>query len=231
LKSLADSIIGGLDRDKRAMYNFMWQGKLFGTFKSWLPARIDRLYGETIQENQHRFKGRYHFEVDPDTKEVTAVWKGNFHEGIAQSVLVTAFNAKKMAENMFKGKDVNANVIPLNDVQKANLMKLTADSVFIGMASIIGYYMTRVDWEDKEYGDDLEMIARRSIQDLVATYDVIGNIRDIMATPVAVSYIMKVLNTSWNLMTGEKSAKYQLDNVLNITPIKKDLELFSKYLL
>lgn len=185
IKGQADMVIGGFDRDTRGLYSFHSLGKLLGLFKTWLPARINRGFSESYKSE---IMGNYEFITDADGNTV-AVWKGEQLEGMMNTLMYYFWYLGKYKESPKE----------LTTAQQNNLRRVVGDVAMIASAFLL--YGILPDDDDKtKLDDNAAFTIRRSIDDLLASYNILS-LANFLYTPIAVVYAQRTLNQLFNVMT------------------------------
>jgi hypothetical protein len=194
LKFEADSIVGGFDRETRALYNYWAMGKLFMLFKTWLPARLNKGFDE---EFMNQIGGSYELvETDDGSKEI--VWKGKQMEGIMFSFLNLSFNLKQYLRKAEQSE--------LTQNQQENLKRMLGDILLISTIAMAASALAaglKDDEGDKLsfMEDEMVKIIARSTEDLIATYNIFTFATE-FGTPISIRYTMDLLNNVWNALAA-----------------------------
>ena len=155
-KDTMDSTFGGMDKETRGWYNYHWLGKMLGIFRSWLPARIDMF---TQKPGEKFVAGDYKF-VKDENGELHAEWKGLQVEGFMYTIGLLGFNIKQLLKR--------AETKPLNEAQKTNVARMSADLVMIGAGLLTASLID--DDEDKSKLDhEAATLLTRALQDVMVT--------------------------------------------------------------
>lgn len=218
MKFEADSIVGGFDRETRALYNYWALGKLFMLFKTWLPARLNK--GFDSQFN-NEVAGSLEFDEDEEGNRYV-VWKGKQMEGILFSFMAYTFNLKQMLRK--------AETAELNQNQKENLVRMMGDSLLMAGAALSASTIAAALTDDKDkklsfLEDRFVTIIARSTEDLIATYNILQFVTD-FGTPISIEYTLDLFN---NLLNAAAALPNPNDEVFkhladNVTVVKDAVE-------
>lgn len=207
VRGMANYLLGGFDRETRAMINFRWWGKLLVSMKNWLPAKIQRW---TNPRFESQMIGEYVFQTN-DAGENIAVWKGEQIEGIFMSL-----NAMT---KWIKDTVVGAQSTPLTKIQKDNLIRATGDLALIALSTLAAIELGDDD-EDKIGVDDWTAnIIRRGAEDLTVIYNIISG-DDFLWTSVPLEYLSSVAKTLTNALTGD----VDLEKIGRVVPVSRQVE-------
>ncbi len=216
LKNLSDSIIGGFDRESRALYSFYSLGKFIGLFKTWLPARLNAMFDTNFVS---KMNGSYHFEKRPDGT-TTAVWTGKQMEGILHTMLYMGWYVKKYRDNPYQ---------KLTPHQKNNIRVMATHASVLATATLISLAFEAGD-DDKEdpWKKAAASTLQRSLGDIIATYNILA-LKDFLYTPIAIVFIDRTLNQTWNIMSGEKEINRKtLSDIAAKIPVTNYLSSFNE---
>lgn len=215
IKNLSDSIIGGFDRESRALYSFFSLGKFIGLFKTWLPARLNALFDTKFVS---KMNGSFHFEKKPDGTYST-VWTGKEMEGILHTLMYMGWYAKKYRENPYQ---------KLTPHQKNNIRIMAVHTAVLATATLALLSMEAGD-DDRE--DPWKKMAattlQRSLGDIIATYNILA-LKDFLYTPIAIVFIDRTLSQTWNILSGEKELdRNNLSKIASKIPVSNYLSSFN----
>jgi hypothetical protein len=211
LKFEADSIIGGFDRETRALYSYNALGKLMGLFKTWLPSKLNRGFDKPFES---MVNGQYVIETD-NTGVKTAVWRGKQMEGIVHSLLAGLWYVRNI-----KNKQ---NQVPLTEVQKQNLYQFATDFIIIGIA-MLGWAGIPDDDRESQLDDESADLLRKSVQDLLSVYNMF-QVAELLYTPVAIEFLDKSMRQVWSIAAGVGDPEKQtVDQILDTAPVTRHFE-------
>lgn len=179
IKGQADNVIGGFDRDSRGIYSFHSLGKFLGLFKTWLPARLNKGFSESYVSD---VMGNYEFEQD-ENGNTTAIWKGEQMEGMMNTLLYYGWHLAKYRKSPEK----------LTNVQRGNLRKIIGDIIMLSSAMLL-YASLPEDEDDAAY------VLRRSVDDLISTYNMF-TVFDFLYTPIAVVFAQQTLEQIFKIVS------------------------------
>jgi hypothetical protein len=216
IKAQIDSVVGGYDRETRAMYNFHALGRLFGLFKTYLPSRIDRM---TSVPFQSRLIGKYELQEHEDGRR-EYLWKGDQLEGLFHSLNMNMIYLNRLR----KGDQIE-----LTKVQRENLYKIAGDFIMIGLASIIAAGLTSGDDKDKT-DEFMSSIMLGSVRDLVSFYNIFAY-GDFLSTPIAIEYMYGTAKRIYNIsMNAADPNTNTLIDSLELQPFFRDLNDINDFL-
>jgi hypothetical protein len=213
-KDVADTIFGGMDKELRGYYNYHWFGKLLGIFRTWLPSRIDAL---TQRPGEKLIAGDYKFVRGEDGK-LYPQWQGLQVEGLIYTMNLLRFNTMQM----LKGAETK----PLNAAQKSNVARMITDFSMIAMGLLISSAIGD-DENDSKLDEETANVLWRSLQDVIATYNMIGHATALFNLPVGLSYLVKLQDTTIKAIKGDLEAK----DVFKLTPWGQEARIIGELLM
>jgi hypothetical protein len=204
IRTTANYMFGGYDKETKSMLNFKWWGKLFIAQKNWLPAKLQRW---TAGRFDSALMGEYVFEKGPEG-ELVPVWKGDQMEGIILSMATYIKNLQRYAqgieENPWKS---------LSKTQKQNITRGVSDFMLIGLSMLL--YMSMPDDDDETVMDDyFAEVLRRGMDDLAIFYNVL-RADDFLWTPIPLKMLNQTMNKVFNTVTNGVT----VDQVLDMMPV------------
>lgn len=206
LKNMSDSIIGGFDRESRALYSFLSFGKFIGLFKTWLPARLNAMFDTKFTSQLNK---DLHFEKKPDGS-YAAVWTGREMEGMLHTFLYMKWYIQKYRENPYQKLSLH---------QKNNIRLMAVHASVLASATILALAFEADDEDEDPWRIYAASTLQKSLGDILATYNVFA-LKDFLYTPIAVVFIDRVLSQLWNVVAGEKEiTRDTLTPLINKIPV------------
>lgn len=210
-KNLADTLAGSLDRDSRALFSFTSWTKLFGLFKSWMPARLNQVFDKKFNS---RISGSYQFIQKPDG-EYTALWTGKQMEGIYHTIAYSLWYMKEYRKSPAQ---------VLTPAQKNNLNAVFTQVLMLGFVGLGAALLDDDDdgsKEGKQRKKDNEYIAyvlSKTIQDTLTMYKPWA-ITEFLTTPPALIYFQRLGNQVLNIGMGKKNINESTDAMIERIPL------------
>ena len=214
-KTVADDTFGGMDKETRGFWNYLWQGKLLGIFKSWLPARIDAM---TQKSGTKLFAGDYRMMKNADG-ELYAKWEGEMVEGYIYTLGQMGFNLMQYMKQ--------SETKPLTAAQKSNVARMSADlsMIALGYLAIQGVKALGDD-DDSQFGNEVAKNMAKSMQDVAVTYNLISEAAGLFALPVSLNYTMRL----WKNISSVTVGSGELEKLWGITPWNGEYKMISEYM-
>ena len=214
IKADMNAIIGGFDKESRVTFSNSAKGKLFGLFKSWVPARLNRLVADRYESI---VQGQLVKQRDPLTGKDIMIWDSTPMEGIFQTAVTVGYNLTKYK---------NINWSELTENQQNNIARASSDAIHFAMFMLLSSIAGLAVGDDKEDNDKLniaQLILQRSLQDLMSMYDpsvAVGYI----STPILLTQTTKMFNDALNVMAGSKKEGDKMFKMINLPFVGSRLE-------
>jgi len=209
IKAYMNAVIGGMDKEARANFTFHARGRLFGQFKSWLPARINKLYND---EFDSVMLGKMVKQTDPTTGKDIVVWDTTPSEGMFQTML-------GLGSQLYEYKKLSWN--DMTTIQKENTARFASDMAHYAIAVLMSYVANLAMGEDDEKDESIsELILRRSLQDLLSTYQP-SQLFGFFQTPALLEHTARVWKATIRLMSGSDEETTKFEEISKFTGVKQ----------
>jgi hypothetical protein len=207
---------GGTDKDMRVLFSFHALGRVFTLHKSFFPAIFARAMQGRINDSD--VFGKWEQVKDEETGEWQTRWRGGSHEGI----FATMFGIIKQLTNYKNQRR------PLDQIQKDNLKRITADAVMMTiMMGIAAALSAASDDEDAiDWGNFLRTsVIGGAMRDVLAAYNM--QIFTDAFTPIAVDVTLKTMKRLFNALgysITKGDPRDLAEELLNVTALTRQFE-------
>jgi hypothetical protein len=163
IKLESDVRMGSYDNDNNQTMNTMAIGRLFTTFKKWLPSRLSIYISPYTKSNPVKGEFKLVDEYDADGNKIGKKmdWVGEESEGIFLTL-------QSLIQNLAKYKKLKWS--EMKPYQKKNLLRLTSDIMaMLVMMGVINYGLSAMFGDDEKEWTEAEKrrakIANKSLTD------------------------------------------------------------------